>query len=777
MSSAVVTFLFRAGLKRCPFSRVRLVGNWGPDGGWTQTAMSAVDASAFALDVSFPEEDVGKSWQWGIMLDGPAGSDLWAIAAEVDDAGSSSRLRSFVLAAGAQAQSYALTRCDLGAVRNGAGLRFAVWAPNAKFVEVVLADASVGYVADDGTGALRSFAMTPGADGVWTAGAREDGALADFTRWVGLAYMFRVTRSDGSVVYRTDIWSRMQIGRGSVDPKGAPFAGTPGDLDGPPSCSVVIDPGVVVLASGKTQTAEAFWADEFTAGRALPGRAEDLVIYELHVGALGFGKAGVGTLDDAIRFVDHLQKLGVNAVELLPIAEFEAIASWGYGSSHFFAVDQAAGGTDRLKQFVKACHQRGIAVILDVCYNHFDPNADRVEWQFDTTDPTRNIYYWYEGAPGDYGSPDGGYIDNISTGYAPRFSEEMVRQLFISSAVELVEICHIDGFRLDQTSSIHEYPVLHANGASVPAAATFGLKFLKQWTRTMRLIRPSLFLFAEDYSNWAGMTQPSLNGDGVGFDATWYGDFHHNLIEHKDGAEAHLVQEAGFGDARPLHMSYFAGALAASGGAKVVYNESHDDCGNRDGSARTLVLAVNYVPLVGETRQWAEARVRFAAAMTLLSAGTPMFFMGEEVGAQRPYRYDDFLANREDILGLANGDGAALMAFYRDLIALSQSSGGIRSRNIDVIHAHDDNRVIGFLRWDESQTFFVAGSLNVAAFDHGYRFSHPRFDDAEWTEVLNSDLGIYGGWGVGNGGGVRSSNGMLEILLPASGAVVLRRSA
>jgi 1,4-alpha-glucan branching enzyme len=291
----------------------------------------------------------------------------------------------------------------------------------------------------------------------------------------------------------------------------------------------------------------------------------------------------------------------------------------------------------------------------------------------------------------------------------------------------------------------------------------------------MRLIRPSLFLFAEDYSNWGGMTQPSLNGDGVGFDATWYGDFHHNLIEHRDGDEAHLVQEAGYGDGRSLHMSYFAGALASSGGAKVVYNESHDDCGNRPGSARTLVLAVDYAPLIGDTRKWAEARVRFAAAMTLLSAATPMFFMGEEVGAQRPYRYDDFLANREDILGLAEGDGAALMAFYRDLIALSQSSGGIRSRNIDVIHAHDDNRVIGFLRWDDAQTFFVAGSLATAAFTHGYRFSSPRFDDAEWTQVLNSDLGIYGGWGVGNGA-VRSSNGMLEIVLPASGAVVMKRS-
>ncbi|HEX3440341.1 MAG TPA: glycosidase, partial [Pseudolabrys sp.] len=89
--------------------------------------------------------------------------------------------------------------------------------------------------------------------------------------------------------------------------------------------------------------------------------------------------------------------------------------------------------------------------------------------------------------------------------------------------------------------------------------------------------------------------------------------------------------------------------------AKIVYNASHDDCGNRDGSARTIIVAVNGAPLVGETRRWTEARLRFAAAMTLLSAGTPMFFMGEEIGAQKPYRYNDFAENREDILGEAVG--------------------------------------------------------------------------------------------------------------------------
>ena len=176
----------------------------------------------------------------------------------------------------------------------------------------------------------------------------------------------------------------------------------------------------------------------------------------------------------------------------------------------------------------------------------------------------------------------------------------------------------------------------------------------------MRLLYPNLFLAAEDYSNWAGMTQSSVNGDGLGFDATWYGDFQHHVLEYEGGGYTELIKESGYGDARSIRMDYFASALASSGGAKVVYHESHDDCGNRTGSARTMWLAVNGAPLVGETRNWAEARARFAAGMTLLSASTPMFFMGEEIGAANPYTYGGFMQNREDLIGAASGASARL---------------------------------------------------------------------------------------------------------------------
>jgi 1,4-alpha-glucan branching enzyme len=129
------------------------------------------------------------------------------------------------------------------------------------------------------------------------------------------------------------------------------------------------------------------------------------------------------SIEDAISLLDHLTALGVNAVELLPMSEFSG-TGWGYGDSHHFVIESSAGGRDQYKHFVRACHRRGIAVIQDVVYNHFDSDADRAEWAYDSDAPERNFYYWYEGTRADYPSADGGYLDNGSSGFTPRFWEE-----------------------------------------------------------------------------------------------------------------------------------------------------------------------------------------------------------------------------------------------------------------------------------------------------------------------------------------------------------------
>ena len=230
-------------------------------------------------------------------------------------------------------------------------------------------------------------------------------------------------------------------------------------------------------------------------------------------------------------------------------------------------------------------------------------------------------------------------------------------------------------------------------------------------------------------------------------------------------------------------MSWFAGALEHASTNKVIYLESHDEAGNsyyqengRDvHSARTIVVAVNAAPLEGETRRYAEARVRFAAGVTLFGPGTPMFFMGEEVGASRPYRYRGFLDNREDFHALRQGAGAALFRYYQDAIGLRLSRPALRSHNINRLHAHDANRVLAFRRWEGSEELIVVASLNNRSFEEGYAIRHGLIADGAWREILNSDSNRYGGTNLTNDGVLTSNGGVLTPRLPANSVLVFQR--
>jgi 1,4-alpha-glucan branching enzyme len=653
-------------------------------------------------------------------------------------------------------------------------------------VEVVFGNAANGYIANDGRGIdpmrpVIKLSKTAAVvwDGIW-----EDESLGDFETFKSLPYMYRIVNAQGQIVYRTDIFSRSQIGKGAINPLKASWPGTVDTLDGTVSCSVVIDPDVVRRNFESTPLGEKpdlipteeFWATEFTSSLPVPTRLEDLVIYELHVGSLGFGKAGPGDLSDALNFLDHLVDLCVNAVELLPMAEFSGNASWGYGDSHHFCIESSAGGRDKYRHFVRECHRRGIAVIQDVVYNHYDPEDERAQWQYDSTAPEQNIYYWYEGHPSEYTFPDGGYLDNGSTGYAPRFWEEGVRQPFISSAGFLIEEMHVDGLRVDLTQAIHRDNALHADGRSIGNANVFGQKFLREWSRTLHMIKPTAMLIAEDHTEWDAVTKPPAQG-GLGFDARWEVAFYHNLIGDSDmaGDKARLLKRAGFGGNEPLQMDWFSGPLYSSRYNQVVFHESHDEAGNSSGTARTMVTAVNGAPLIDATRIAAEARSRVCFGLSLLSAGTPMFFMGEEIGAQKRYTYNNFLANREHILGERAGNGKAIFRFYQDLISLSRRLRSIRSHNIDILHHWNANRVISFKRWSGNEEVIIVASLNNTGFANGYVIEKDllAIPNAGWKEILNSDAATYGGQNVGNSGAsVASSQGRLNVVIPANGFVV-----
>jgi 1,4-alpha-glucan branching enzyme len=292
------------------------------------------------------------------------------------------------------------------------------------------------------------------------------------------------------------------------------------------------------------------------------------------------------------------------------------------------------------------------------------------------------------------------------------------------------------------------------------------------------MIKPSVMLFAEDHSAWPAVTQPPDAG-GLGFDATWYAGFYHHLIGDAGGGASYakLIATAGAGGDGPLAMGTFAGALLASADRHVVYHESHDEAGNSNDrrSNRTIVAALNGAPLDDANRPFAEARARVAFALSALSAATPLFFMGEEVGAAEPYRHDDFLLHKEDLAGLRRGAGRHLFRFYQDLIALRKRERALRTRAIRIVHVHDDNRVIAFERGLGAGRMLVVASLNNRPFDAGYRID--GVEDGPWREVLNSDSHLYGGRDVGNGGAtLQAGGGVLDVVLPARGVIVLQRA-
>lgn len=815
MANITVSFTFRSGIKRQLFRNVRLSGSWDGSGRfsnqWTQVPMAGsqdeTGCDAFKASVSFDAAQAGTIFQWGVIADTAEEPNSWVVVTEIPDENSNQRYRSFALAKGATQQDYwfavgrrfGAQKC-FPAGSAVAGIRFTVWAPHATKVEAVFAPFDLaagtptGYIADDGTGVDATSAVVPlvsTSGGIWESDVTTTPSIAKFDDYMNRLYMYRITDEQGTITYKVDIFSRNQVGRGGTNPHGAHYGGSYLDLDGIVSCSVVSDPDQITQDFNDTgiekQTLipeQEFWASEYTAGKLPPQNLDDLIIYELHVGSLGFPSLSAGTFADAMAFVDKLVDLGVNAVELLPVLEFDGDLQWGYGTSLFYCLQTSAGGGNQLKHFVRACHQRAIAVILDVVYNHFaTADNERSEWGYDSDPnvaPQNNTWYWYEGQPGDYpGNLNGGYLNNLSSGYTPRFREENVRQMFTSSAAALLDDFHIDGLRVDLTDAIHQNNTLNANGMAVARANLYGIKFLRELARTVKVVNPSAFLIAEDHSGWSAMTQ-SLDQGGVGFDAVWYADFYHHLIGDGNYGDnyAKLLKNAGYGTAAPLKMDYFAGALLATQYSKIAYHENHDEAGNETNTERTIVTAVNYAPLIGATRNYAEGRSRFAFGMAALSAGTPMFLMGEEIGAAKYFRYNDFFANKEDLIGERTGNGQFLFRFYQDLIRLVDSNPATRSRALDVIHVHNDNRVIAFTRNTPNQQLLILASLNDAAFDHGYVVGTDpgRLPDGGWQEIFNSDAVVYGGDNVGNNGAtLQVSSGQINAVIPAHGFVVFEK--
>ncbi len=440
-------------------------------------------------------------------------------------------------------------RCGAAATPDGS-LLWRVWAPKARHVELVLID-----------GGRRLVSMEPEGDGYFR---HAEAGVPD-----GQRYAYRL--DDGPE--RPDPCSLWQ----------------PDGVHGP---------------SAVVRTERFAWSDAGWRGV----RREDLVFYELHVGSF----TPAGTFEAIIPRLADLRELGVTAVELMPVGQFPGGRNWGYDGVHPYAAQNSYGGPHGLWRLVDACHGAGLAVFLDVVYNHLGPEGN------------------YLGEFGPY------FTDHYRTpwGSAVNFDgagSDAVRDHVIDNARMWLEEFHIDGLRLDAVHAIYDLGARHILRGIKEAAD--GAARRRGWPAEV---------VAESDLNDPRLLWPPERG-GCGLDAQWADDFHHAVHAYLTGERRGYYRDYGAARqlARAMESPYlFAGDYSAFRGRKhgapadglagdrfVVCLHNHDQVGNRARGERLSEL-------LGRPD-----KRRLAVSLLLLSPYLPLLFMGEEYGEEAPFPF------------------------------------------------------------------------------------------------------------------------------------------
>ncbi|HEX2252442.1 MAG TPA: malto-oligosyltrehalose trehalohydrolase [Thermoanaerobaculia bacterium] len=440
--------------------------------------------------------------------------------------------------------------------------RFRVWAPRARRVELLISEPGERVLE------LEAEQGGPERSGYFRA-AVEDAAP-------GTLYRYRLHLAEGGeTIERADPASRHQ-------PRG---------VHGPSE----------VVASDHP------WQAEGWSGVPLA----DTVLYEIHVGTF----SEEGTFEGVIPHLDALAELGVTTLELMPVAQFPGERNWGYDGVYPYAAQHSYGGPAGLRRLVDAAHRKGLAVILDVVYNHLGPEGNHL----------RDFGPYFTGH---YATPWGDALNFDGRG------SDGVRRFFVENALAWIAEHRLDGLRLDAVHAIvdnSERPFLQELATAVHA---LGDKLGRR-----------VHLFAESANNTLRFLRSSEHG-GCGMDAQWSDDFHHALHVALTGEDAGYYRDFGrdLGTLRQLARAYREGWVyrgqyspfrgrrhgepAAGVAARrfVVFSQNHDQTGNRMRGERLAAL-VDF------------ERLKLAAGAVLLSPFTPLLFMGEEYGEVAPFQY------------------------------------------------------------------------------------------------------------------------------------------
>lgn len=443
----------------------------------------------------------------------------------------------------------------------------------------------------------------------------------------------------------------------------------------------------------------------------------ELVIYELHIGTFHDDNREddqPGTFAQTIEQLDYLQSLGINVIELMPSLEFAGDISWGYNPAHIFAVESVYGGPNALKELVKAAHQRGIAVILDVVYNHFGP-SDLPLWQFDGwSDNEQGGIYFYndERAATPWGAT------------RPDYGRPEVRQFIRDNALMWFEEYHLDGLRWDSTVNIRNRNGNDNDPANdIPEGWT-----LMQWiNREIQEHFPGKLTIAEDLMNNPWLTKSDGEG-GAGFGAQWDSKFVHTIRAAIIGNDDAFRDLNAVADALTHHYN-------GDATDRVIYTESHDEVAN--GKAR---VPEEVTP--GEADSWyAKKRSALGAALVFTTPGIPMIFQGQE------FLTDQWFQDNRPLDWSRQEAQAGMVQLYRDLIHLRRNldgrTKGLCGDQIHVYHIDQAAKVLAFARWaDEEPEQNVVVIVNFAnQLQQDYPVALPAA--GEWQLLFNSDAKSY----------------------------------
>lgn len=553
-------------------------------------------------------------------------------------------LMTTVSAMSSRAQS---VRPGLGAIpyadAGGTGVTFRTWAPNATSVGVK------GQFNGWATAALTQ----EGSSGYWSrdvAGAK-----------VGQEYKYRI---NGNSDRR--------------DPRARRVVNSAGN-------SVVYQPG----------------AFDWGGVQANPPWKNDLVIYEMHVGTYNAESWIPSTFDGCIERLDHLVAMGVNAVQVMPIMEFAGDRSWGYNPADPFAVESGLGGPDAFKRFVKACHQKGLAVLVDVVHNHYGP-SDLDLWQFDgwSQNGKGGIYFYND--------------SRASTMWAdtrPDYGRAEVRQYIHDNIQMLLSEYRVDGFRWDSVFSM-----LYANGGST---------FL---TDAANLLRDINWMIATQYPGRIRIAEDHAFDANMNFDGQWDVGFHD-----------HLQWQVTRGSDSERNMNWLGDRIYGSHN-RVLFSESHDTAGDLNNKFRLP----RYIDASNPWSIWARKRQLLAQGMVMTSAGMPMIFQGQEMNEDWTFSSSTSLR-----WGLTN-TWKGIVRAYTDMVHarrnLRGGTQGLKGTGVNVHHKDDLNKVISYIRWDAgggADDVVVVANFAVTAWtNNNYLVEFPSA--GTWYSHFNGDSTNYG---------------------------------